>query len=54
MSKFMHGAPPFDWRQHSSGVQLSKELREYIPIILQACRDRGLDFYPTIVSTFNL
>lgn len=50
MSKFMHGAPLLIGDNTVPGVQLSKELREYIPIILQACRDWGLDFYPTIVQ----
>lgn len=32
------------------GLQLSKEMLREIPGILQACRDWGLDFYPTIVE----
>ena len=32
------------------GVQLSPELKKYIPIVLKACQDWGLDFYPTVVQ----
>ena len=50
MSKFFHGTPLLLGDNTVPGVQLSKELKEYIPIILQACRDWGLDFYPTVVQ----
>lgn len=46
----MHGAPLLLGDNTIPGVQLSKELKEYIPKILQACRDWGLDFYPTVVQ----
>lgn len=49
-NKFMHGAPLLLGDNTIPGVQLSKELKEYIPKILQACRDWGLDFYPTVVQ----
>lgn len=47
---FMHGAPILLGDNTVPGVQLSKELKELIPKILQACRDWGLDFYPTVVQ----
>lgn len=46
----MHGAPLLIGDNTVPGVQLPKELKEYIPIILKACRDWGLDFYPTVVQ----
>lgn len=47
---FMHGAPMLLGNNTVPGVQLSPELKMYIPKILQACRDWGLDFYPTVVQ----
>jgi stage V sporulation protein R len=47
---FMHGAPILLGDNTVPGVQLSKELKDLIPKILQACRDWGLDFYPTVVQ----
>lgn len=47
---FMHGAPLLLGDNTVPGVQLSPELKMYIPKILQACRDWGLDFYPTVVQ----
>lgn len=49
-SKFFHGSSLLMGDNTVPGVQLSKELKEYIPRILQACRDWGLDFYPTVVQ----
>ena len=49
-SKFMHGAPLLLGDNTVPGVQLSKELKELIPKILKACKDWGLDFYPTVVQ----
>jgi stage V sporulation protein R len=49
-SKFFHGSSLLMGDNTVPGVQLSKELKEYIPKILQACRDWGLDFYPTVVQ----
>ena len=49
-SKFMHGAPILLGDNTVPGVQLSKELKELIPKILKACKDWGLDFYPTVVQ----
>lgn len=47
---FMHGVPILLGDNTVPGVQLSKELKELIPKILQECRDWGLDFYPTVVQ----
>lgn len=49
-NKFFHGSSLLLGDNTVPGVQLSKELKEYIPIILKACRDWGLDFYPTVVQ----
>jgi len=49
-SKFMHGSPILLGDNTVPGVQLSKELKELAPKILQACRDWGLDYYPTVVQ----
>jgi stage V sporulation protein R len=46
----MYGSPVLIGDNTVPGVQLSKELKEYAPKILQACRDWGLDFYPTVVQ----
>lgn len=48
--KFMHGQPILLGDNTVPGVQLPKKLKELIPIILKACRDWGLDFYPTVVQ----
>ena len=47
---FMHGSSILLGDNTVPGVQLSKELKEYTPKILQACRDWGLDFHPTVVQ----
>lgn len=49
-SKFMHGSGILLGDNTVPGVQLPKEMRDNVPIILQACRDWGLDFYPTVVQ----
>lgn len=49
-NKFMHGSSILLGDSTVPGVQLPKELRELAPKILQACRDWGLDFYPTVVQ----
>jgi stage V sporulation protein R len=46
----MHGSPILLGDNTVPGVQLSKELKELAPKILQACREWGLDFYPTVVQ----
>ena len=52
-SKLMHGSSILTGDNTIPGVTLSKELKEYIPIILQACKDWGLDFYPTVVEKLH-
>ena len=46
----MHGSPILLGDNTIPGVQLPKELKELIPVVLQKCRDWGLDFYPTVVQ----
>ena len=48
--KFMHGSPLLMGNATVPGVPMTRELRELIPTILQACRDFGLDYYPTVVQ----
>jgi stage V sporulation protein R len=52
-SKFMHGSSILLGDNTVPGVQLSPELKEHIPTILKACRDWGLDFYPTVVQVLT-
>lgn len=49
-SKFFHGSSVLLGNNTVPGVQLTPELKELIPKVLQACRDWGLDFYPTVVQ----
>jgi len=49
-NKFLHGSPILLGDNTVPGVQLSKELKELAPKILQSCKDWGLDFYPTVVQ----
>lgn len=49
-SKFMRGASILLGDNTVPGVQLSPELKQHIPKILKACKDWGLDFYPTVVQ----
>ena len=49
-SKFMHGSSILLGDNTVPGVQLTKELKELAPKILKACKDWGLDFYPTVVQ----
>lgn len=48
--RFMHGSPLLIGDNTVPGLQLPKELKELALKILQACRDYGLDFYPTVVQ----
>lgn len=48
--KFMHGSSLLHGNATVPGVPVTRELRELIPVILQACKDFGLDFYPTVVQ----
>jgi stage V sporulation protein R len=52
-NKFMHGSSILLGDNTVPGVQLSRELKEYIPKILKACKDWGLDFYPTVVQVLT-
>ena len=52
-SKFFHGSGILLGNNTVPGVQLSPELKKHIPTILKACRDWGLDFYPTVVQLLN-
>lgn len=47
---FMHGGSLLLGNNTVPGVELSPELKKYAPIILRACRDWGLDFYPTVIQ----
>lgn len=49
-SKFFHGSSVLLGDNTVPGVGLSKELKEFIPKILHACREWGLDFHPTVVQ----
>ena len=49
-NKFFYGAPVLLSNNTVPGVQLSAELKKYVPMILKSCQDWGLDFYPTIVQ----
>lgn len=50
---FFYGPSLLTGNSTVPGVQLSKELKEYAPKILQACKDWGLDFYPTVVQLLD-
>ena len=49
-NKFMHGSSLLIGDNTIPGVQLPKQLKEYAQIILNVCKDWGLDFYPTVVQ----
>lgn len=49
-SKFFHGASLLIGDNTVPGLQLPDELKKLIPDIFKACRDYGLDFYPTVVQ----
>lgn len=48
--KFMYGASILQGSATTPGVSIPNELKVLIPDILQACKDFGLDFYPTVVQ----
>lgn len=48
-NKFMRGAPLLSGDSTVPGVQTSDELTKLIPVIIQKCKDFGLDFHPPIV-----
>lgn len=49
-SKFFHGSSILLGDNTVPGVSLPRELAENAQIILQACKDYGLDFYPTVIQ----
>lgn len=49
-SKMMRGSPILMGDSTIPGVELPKEFQVLIPTIIKACRDFGLDFYPTVVQ----
>jgi len=50
MAQFMRGSPILLGNNTVPGVQLPEEIKKLLPDIFQACRDFGLDFYPTIIQ----
>jgi stage V sporulation protein R len=49
-SKMMRGSPILMGDSTIPGVELPKEFQKLIPPIIKACRDFGLDFYPTVIE----
>lgn len=49
-SKFQWGSPLLMGDNTTPGLQLPPEIKAVMPDIFKACRDFGLDFYPTIVQ----
>lgn len=49
-SKFFYGAPILIGNNTTPGVQMPEELKEHALTILKACKDWGLDFYPTVIN----
>jgi len=49
-SKFFHGASILQGDNTVPGLQLPDEIKKLTPDIFKACRDFGLDFYPTVVQ----
>jgi stage V sporulation protein R len=49
-NKFMHGSSILLGDNTIPGVQLPKDLKDLAQQILKACKDWGLDFYPTVVQ----
>lgn len=52
-SRFFQGTPVLIGDNTVPGVQLDAKLKEYAIQILKACRDWGLDFYPTVINLLN-
>ena len=50
---FLFGSPVLHGSATTPGVPIPEELGKHIPTIFQACRDFGLDFYPTIVQMLS-
>jgi stage V sporulation protein R len=51
--KFLFGSPVLFGSATTPGVPIPEELQKHIPTIFQACKDFGLDFYPTIVQMLS-
>lgn len=49
-SKFFHGSSLLMGDNTTPGLQIPEELKKLIPDIFKACKDFGLDFYPTVVQ----
>ncbi|RDJ35311.1 MAG: SpoVR family protein [Crenarchaeota archaeon] len=47
---FLHGSSLLLGDNTVPGVQIPEELKKLIPDIFKACKDFGLDFYPTVVQ----
>lgn len=50
---FLFGSPVLFGSATTPGVPIPEELNKHIPAIFKACRDFGLDFYPTIVQMLS-
>lgn len=51
--KFLFGSPVLHGSATTPGVQIPEELAKHIPTIFKACKDFGLDCYPTIVQMLS-
>jgi len=51
--KFLFGSPVLFGSATTPGVPIPEELQKHIPTIFKACKDFGLDFYPTIVQMLS-
>jgi stage V sporulation protein R len=49
-NKFFHGSSLLQGDNTVPGLQIPDELKKLIPDIFKACREFGLDFYPTVVQ----
>jgi stage V sporulation protein R len=50
---FLFGSPVLFGSATTPGVPIPEELNKHIPTIFKACKDFGLDFYPTIVQMLS-
>ena len=50
MSKMLRGSSLLHGDNPVPGIKLTKELQKYIPLIIKACKKRGLDFFPPIIE----
>lgn len=53
MNKFFHGASLLAGDSTTPGVQIPDELKKVIPDIFKACKEYGLDFYPTVIQMLS-